>query len=47
MIDPQAAQGTLRLSDGDEMTETLLQKIIFNASRANISAVFIDGRKVA
>ncbi|KAA3518415.1 guanine deaminase [Agrobacterium vitis] len=47
VIDPQAAQGTLRLSDGDEMTETLLQKIIFNASRANISAVFIDGRKVA
>lgn len=47
VIDPQAAQGTLRFYESDEMTETLLQKIVFTASRANISAVFIDGCKVA
>ncbi|MGV2126610.1 guanine deaminase [Agrobacterium vitis] len=47
VVDPQAAQSTLRIYESDEMTETLLQKIVFTASRANISAVFIDGCKVA
>jgi guanine deaminase len=46
-IDPQAEGGTLRLFDGDEGGETALQKIIFTASRANIAAVYVDGRKVA
>jgi guanine deaminase len=44
-VDAEAAQGTIRLFDND--LETVLQKIIYTASRANIADVWVAGRRVA
>jgi guanine deaminase len=46
IIDSAAPQGTIRLFEGLDDGEDILQKIIFNASRANIAQVFVAGRKV-
>ena len=44
-VDAEAAEGTIRLFDDD--LETVLQKIIYTASRANIADVWVAGRRVA
>lgn len=46
VIDTQAEKGTMRLFDEFDSGEAILQKIIFTASRANISDVYVSGRKV-
>jgi guanine deaminase len=45
LIDPQAEAGTLRLGE-DDPAEDVLQQIIYTASRANISRVWVGGREV-
>lgn len=47
VIDPQASAGTLRFTDETGTADDILQKIVYTASRPNISAVYVDGRKVA
>jgi len=46
MIDTAAADGGIRLFDAPPPAE-LLEKIIYTATRANIAAVWVDGRMVA
>lgn len=43
LIDPQAPGGTIRLDDADT-AEDILQQILYTASRANISRVWVGGR---
>lgn len=43
VIDPQAPKGTMRLFDELDSREGILQKIIYTASRANISDVYVGG----
>jgi len=43
VIDPQAQKGTMRLFDELDSGEGILQKIIYTASRANISEVYVGG----
>lgn len=47
VVDVCADKGAIRLWDGLDGGETILQKIIFGASRANIAGVWVDGHKVA
>ena len=47
LIDAAAPLGTIRTLDGVDDPENVLQKIIYNASRANIRDVWIAGRRVA
>ncbi|CAN7375437.1 guanine deaminase [Rhizobium sp. LjRoot30] len=47
VVDVCADKGAIRLWDDLDSGETILQKIIFGASRANIAGVWVDGRKVA
>jgi guanine deaminase len=44
-IDPEAAQGTIRLW-GDEPPAIRLERLIHTASRANIAGVWVAGRRV-
>jgi guanine deaminase len=44
-VDTAATNGTIRLFDDD--LETVLQKIIYTASRANIADVWVAGKRVA
>ncbi len=46
LIDPQAANGTIRLVEDGGDPQDLLQQIFYTASRANISRVWIGGREV-
>lgn len=46
VIDTAAPNGGIRLEDDVDEPETVLQKIIYTASRANIAAVWIGGRQV-
>ncbi|MBO9171097.1 guanine deaminase [Rhizobium sp. L245/93] len=43
VIDVEAEGGTVRLWDEFDHGEQILQKIIYTASRANVSAVWVDG----
>ncbi len=45
VLDLAAASSNLRV-DGDELPEVLLQKVIYGASRANISQVWVANRRV-
>jgi guanine deaminase len=47
LVDTAAPQGTIRLFDGFDDHEAVLQKIIYTASRANIADVWVGGRRVA
>ncbi|WP_176085703.1 guanine deaminase [Martelella sp. HB161492] len=46
VVDTRARQGTIRLFDGLDVAEGILQKIVYTAGRANIARVFVDGRLV-
>jgi len=46
-IDTGAAAGTIRLFDGYDDAQSVLQKILFTASRANVKTVWVQGRAVA
>ena len=46
-IDPSHPQGTIRVFPELDDHETVLQKIIYGASRANIADVWVGGRRVA
>ena len=46
-VDTTARLGTIRTFDEVDNLETLLQKIIYGASRANIADVWVGGRRVA
>ncbi len=46
MVDPQARGGTVRLMEGFDSAEDGLQKIIYTASKANITRVWVAGRAV-
>jgi guanine deaminase len=46
VIDTTARHGTIRLFEGVDDGEAILQKIIYGASRANIAEVFVAGRHV-
>lgn len=45
-IDTRADRGTVRLWDEFDQGETILQKIVYTASRANISTVWIGGKRL-
>jgi guanine deaminase len=45
-VDPDAGEGTMRLF-GETEPRAILDKILYTASRANIAAVWVDGRAVA
>ena len=47
LIDTAAPLGTIRTFDGVDDAESVLQKIIYSASRANIRDVWVAGRRVA
>ncbi|NKN39760.1 guanine deaminase [Agrobacterium sp. a22-2] len=47
VIDSRAEKGSIRLFDGLDGGDDILQKIVFTASKANISRVWIDGTVVA
>ncbi len=47
VVDTKAPKGGMQLFEDMDEGETILQKIIFTASKANIGSVFISGRKVA
>lgn len=47
LVDTAAPQGTIRLFEGFDDHEAVLQKIIYTASRANIADVWVGGRRVA
>jgi len=47
VVDPEAAGGSVRLFDGLDTDEDVLQKIIYGASRANLSDVYVAGKRVA
>lgn len=46
LIDCAAKHGTIRLFDGLDEGEDILQKIVFTASRANIVNVWVSGRDI-
>ena len=46
-VDTEAPLGTIRIFDGLDDLERVLQKIIYSASRANIRDVWVGGRRVA
>jgi guanine deaminase len=43
VVDPEAERGTMRLFDELDTDESILQKIIHSASRANIADVYVGG----
>ena len=43
VVDPEAERGTMRLFDELDTDESILQKIIYSASRANIADVYVGG----
>ena len=43
LIDPQAAEGSVRLMEGIDNIEEGLQKILYTASKANITRVWVGG----
>jgi guanine deaminase len=45
-IDTRADKGTIRLWDEFDEGEAILQKIVYTASRANVSSVWIGGAKL-
>ncbi|PKU25461.1 guanine deaminase [Telmatospirillum siberiense] len=45
-IDTEAPAGAIRLWDGLDQGEDLLQKIVYTASKANIAKVWVGGRQV-
>jgi guanine deaminase len=45
-LDPEAANGGIRLFDPVEHDDGLLQKILYQANRANIASVWVDGNAV-
>ncbi len=45
-IDPEAAAGGIRLF-GETQPATVLEKVLYTASRANIASVWVDGQAVA
>jgi len=47
VVDTDVKAGTIRLFDDLDTPETILEKIIMTASRANIARVFIGGRLVS
>lgn len=47
VLDPLATAGPIRLFDEDDFGESLLQRLVFMASRANIATVYVDGRQVS
>ncbi|MDL2408560.1 guanine deaminase [Rhizobium calliandrae] len=46
LIDADAEKGTVRLFEDRDKGERILQKIIYTASRPNIAATWVGGRKV-
>ena len=46
-VDTAAPLGTLRIFDDVDDLESVLQKIVYGASRANIADVWVGGRRVA
>lgn len=46
-VDTLAEAGTIRLRDDLDPEDGILQKIVYTASRSNLAAVWVDGRKVA
>lgn len=46
MIDTAAKQGSIRLWDEFDRGDSILQKIVFTASKANIAFVWVDGLQV-
>ncbi|MFT4181265.1 MAG: guanine deaminase [Rhizobium sp.] len=46
LIDAAAEKGTVRLFDDRDEGEGILQKIIYTASKSNIAATWVGGRKV-
>ena len=45
LVDPAAPGGTIRIYDDLDTSEDVVQKIVFTASRANIAAVWVAGRR--
>ena len=45
LIDPRVAAGTIRLF-GESDPVAIFEKVLYTASRPNIAAVWIDGRRV-
>ena len=46
-IDTRVERGTIRLWDDLDQGETILQKIIYSASKPNIAKVWVGGRQVS
>ncbi|MDO6963344.1 guanine deaminase [Rhizobium alvei] len=46
VVDTRAEKGTIRLFDDRDAGETILQKIVYGASRANIAEVYVGGQQV-
>jgi guanine deaminase len=46
-IDTSVERGTIRLWDDLDQGETILQKIIYTASKPNIAKVWVGGRQVS
>ncbi len=47
LIDTRAKASNIRISVADDTLEDVFQKIVLNAARANITAVWVSGRAVA
>ncbi len=47
VIDATSARGTIRLWDDLDHGDNVLQKIVYTASRPNISKVWVGGRHIA
>jgi len=47
IVDTQAREGSIRIFDEIDTIEDVLPKILYGASRRNISAVYVAGRAVA
>ncbi len=47
VIDATAALGTIRLWDDLDHSDNVLQKIVYAASKPNISKVWVGGRQIA
>ncbi|MCB1501305.1 MAG: guanine deaminase [Bauldia sp.] len=45
LVDPAAPEGTMRVYDDLDTPEDVIQKIIFTASRANLRATWVAGRR--
>ncbi len=45
LVDPAAPEGTIRVHDDLESLEDVVQKIVFNASKANIRDVWVACRR--